>query len=56
MGHPIKAGVPSQKLMSKRIIKFETLDYSRVKYVSPFSDISSVLIGNFQGKKIIADL
>ena len=30
--------------MSKKIIKFETFDYLRVKCVSPFSDISSVLI------------
>ena len=37
---PIKADVRGQKFMSKRIIKFETFDYLRVKYVSPFSDIS----------------
>ena len=41
---PIKADVRGQELMSKKIIKFEIFDYSRVKYVSPFSDISSVLI------------
>ena len=41
---PVEADVRGQKFMSKKIIKFETFDYLRVKRVSPFSDISSVLI------------
>ena len=48
MEFPIKANVRGQKFMSKtgskKIIKFETFDHLRVKCVSPFSDISSVLI------------
>ena len=39
-----KADVQGQKFMSKKMIKFETFDYLRVKCVSSFSDISSVLI------------
>ena len=38
---PIKVDVRDQKFM---IIKSETFDYLRVKCVSPFSDISSVLL------------
>ena len=41
---PVKADVRGQKFMSKRIIKSETFDYLRVKYVSPFFDMLSVLI------------
>ena len=41
---PIKADVRGQKFMSKKIIKFETFDCLKVKCVSPFPDISSVLV------------